>query len=207
MAMVFKRAWIKPRSRPRVDVLFNPTEYRIEKGNQIAEIGVPGLGAPILQFVAGQSRTLAMELFFDTYEQQSDVRVHTDQVYNLLAIDPKTHAPPICDVTWGGFKFCGVLDKVSGSFTLFLPNGTPARAKLSVNFREYIEVSVLVREVPLQSSDHRKSRLVQAGDSLPSIAFEEYGEAGKWRPIAAANRIDDPRSLTPGRLLVIPAIQ
>ena len=206
--MEFKRATIEPETGPpSFDVLFNPTEYRIEKGNQIAEIGVPGLGAPILQFVSGQTRTLGMELFFDTYEAQTDVRVHTDKVYQLLAIDPGTHAPPICKVRWGGFSFRGVLDKVSGSFTLFLPNGTPARAKLSVNFREFIDVKVEVRAAPTQSADHRKSRVVQAGDSLPTIAFDEYGDAARWRPIAVANGIDDPRLLVAGQLLIIPAIQ
>jgi len=204
----FKRASIKPETGPPAfDVMFNPTEYRIEKGNQIAEIGIPGLGAPILQFVAGQSRTLSMELYFDTYENQSDVRVQTNKVYNLLDINPSTHAPPICKVRWGGFRFRGVLDKVSGNFTLFLPDGTPARARLSVNFREYNDVSVEVRKNPNQSADHRKSRLVQAGDSLSSIAFEEYGDPRRWRPIALANQLSDPFNITPGQVLVIPATQ
>ena len=39
---------------------------RIAKGAQIAEIAIPGIDAPILQFVRGQTQTLALELFFDT---------------------------------------------------------------------------------------------------------------------------------------------
>jgi hypothetical protein len=191
---------------PELKALFNPNEYRIEEGNQIAEIGIPGLDAPILQFVAGQTRTLSMDLFFDTYEDQTDVSERTKEVYRLLEIVPATHAPPICKISWGSLSFRGVLDKVSGTFTLFLSNGTPVRAKLSVSFKEYNDVKVLVQRTKLQSADHRKSRMVRAGDSLSTIAFEEYGDAAKWRPIAEANGIDDPRSIELGRLLMIPAL-
>jgi len=204
--MEFKRVTIEPEGRAAITVLFNPNEYRIEKGNQIAEICIPGLGSPILQFVSGQTRTLHLELYFDTYEPQTDVRRFTDKIYGLLAIDPATHAPPICKITWGGFQFRGIFDRVGGSFTLFLPDGTPVRARLSVSVKEYIEVEVLVRERPTQSADHRKSRVVQAGDSLSSIAFEEYGDPEKWRPIATENGIDDPRGLAPGQRLRIPAL-
>jgi len=147
-----------------------------------------------------------MDLFFDTYEEQMDVTTYTNQIYALLAIDPETHAPPICEITWGGFYFRGVLDNVSGQFSLFFPNGTPARAKLTVTFKEFIDVQVLVQQNPTQSADHRKTRLVQTGDRLPAIAWEEYGDAAKWRPIADANGIDDPRNLEVGRRLIIPAL-
>jgi len=49
-------------------VQFNPTEYTLSKGAQIAEIPVPGLDQPILQFVRGQTETMSLDLFFDTTE-------------------------------------------------------------------------------------------------------------------------------------------
>jgi len=187
-------------------VLFNPTQYTVEKSNQIAEIAIPGLESPILQYVNGNTRKLSMELYFDTYEEQIDVRAYTDQIYGLLNIQPSTHVAPICDISWGSFSFRGVLDSASGKFTLFLADGTPVRATLNVSFKEYIDVDVLVREQPTQSADHRKARVVQAGDRLNNIADDEYGDPSNWRPIADANDLDDPRQLDPGRLLVIPAL-
>ncbi len=203
--MEFKKASIQPEGQGAIDVLFNPTQYGIDKANQIAEAGVPGLESPILQYVRGNTRTLNMDLFFDTYEEQSDVRDHTDEIYNLLNIDPSTHAPPICDITWGSFSFRGVLDHVSGKFTLFLADGTPVRATLTVTFKEFIDVQVLVQQRPTQSSDHRKTRTVKSGDRIDNIAAEEYGNAKNWRPIAEANNLDNPRQLDPGRPLIIPA--
>jgi Contractile injection system tube protein len=200
------KALISPKGQPPVDVLFYPNLYSIEQGNTIAEAPIPGLEAPILQYVNGNTQTLNMDLFFDTYEEQVDVTIYTNRIYKLLNIDPHTHVPPICDIKWGSFSFTGVLTSVNGKFSLFFPDGRPARALLTVTFKRFIDVGMLVRVDPTQSADHRKTRLVQTGDRLPVIAWEEYGDAAKWRPIADANGIDDPRNLEAGRRLIIPAL-
>ncbi len=197
---------ISPDGQDSFDVLFNPTEYSLGKANQIAEAAIPGLGAPILQYVHGNTRTLDMDLFFDTYEEGTDVTEETDNVYDLLLIDPDTHAPPICDLAWGSFTFRGVLDHVSGKFTLFLADGKPVRATLSVTFKEFIDVDALVRVQPTQSADHRKTRVVKSGDRIDNIASDEYGNPDEWRPIAEANNLDDPEHLQPGHVLIIPAL-
>jgi len=197
---------IAPEGQGSFQVLFNPNTYTVAKANQIAEAAVPGLEAPILQYVNGNTCTLDMELFFDTYEEGTDVSDDTDQIYDLLLIDPGTHAPPICDIFWGSFSFRGVLDHVSGKFTLFLSDGTPVRATLTVTFKEYIDVDQLVRVHPTQSADHRKTRIVKSADRLDIIASEEYGDPEKWRPIAEENNLDDPDQLVPGHVLVIPAL-
>ena len=198
--------FIQPEGNSRFGVLFNPSQYGLDKANQIAEAAIPGLEAPILQYVHGNTRTLSMELFFDTYEEQTDVRAHTDKVYALLKIDSSTHAPPICWITWGSFSFRGVLDHVSGKFTLFLPDGTPVRATLGVTFKEFIDVDVLIKENPTHSADHTKTRVVKSGDRIDVIAADEYGDPAKWRPIAEANNLDNPSRLEPGDRLVIPPI-
>jgi hypothetical protein len=198
---------ITPAGQAAISALFNPTEYSLGKANQIAEAVVPGLDAPILQYVHGNTRTLDMDLFFDTYEEGTDVTARTTPVYNLLLIDPATHAPPICDVAWGSLTFRGVLDHVTGKFTLFLADGTPVRATLSVTFKEFLDVNALVQVRPTQSADHRKTRVIKSGDRIDNIASDEYGDPGKWRPIAEANNLDDPDQLQPGNVLIIPALQ
>lgn len=205
--MEFQKISITPKGHPAIQALFNPTQYGVDKGNTIAQAAIPGLVAPILQYVHGNMRTLSMDLFFDTYEEGTDVTDKTNQIYSLLYLDPTTHAPPICDLAWGTFRFHGVLDHVSGKFTLFLPNGTPVRATLSVVFNEFIDVQVLVQQNPTQSADHRKTRLLKSGDRIDNIAADEYGDPAKWRPIAEANDLDDPFQLEPGYVLIIPRLQ
>jgi hypothetical protein len=202
----FTKVSIAPEGQGQINVLFNPTNYSIDKANTIAEIAIPGLGAPILQYVHGNTRTLSMELFCDTYEERTNVTAVTNKIYKLLEIIPSTHVAPICNISWGSLRFRGVLDHCSGKFTMFLSDGTPVRATLTVVFKEYIDVADLVRITPTESADHRKAREVRAGDRLSSIAAEEYGDPKKWRPIADANGLDDPRQLKPGQVLVIPAL-
>ena len=81
------------------DVQFNPTEFSLDKGAQIAEIAIPGLDSPLLQFVRGQAEKLTVDLFFDTTENgtgagATSVTTVTDQVYQLVKIEPDGHAPP-----------------------------------------------------------------------------------------------------------------
>jgi hypothetical protein len=204
--MALEKAFIKTEDDEPIPVLFYPTQYSLDQGNQIAEIGIPGLSAPILQYVRGNTLTLTMELFFDTYEQQVDVRKYTNKIYGLLGIKSNTHVPPRCTISWGHFNFTCVLERVGGRFTLFLADGTPVRATLSVTFKEVVDVEVEVRSTPTESADHTKTRAVLRGDTLSNIAAAEYGDPTKWRPIAETNGIDNPRVLAPGRVLVIPPL-
>jgi hypothetical protein len=160
-----------------------------------------------------------MELFFDTYEQGTDVRLSTDLITGwdagsmlsklsprkgLMDIDSDLHAPPICIFTWGDFNFQCIIEKVSKKFTMFHPDGFPVRATLNVTLKEYKEVELQVKEISTQSADLTKRWVVTRGENLWFIAFKEYGDPEDWRLIADANDIDNPRFLNPGQELVIP---
>src|SRR5579884_564496 len=110
-------------------VSFNPEEYSLNKDNNYASQAIPGLQSPLLQFVHGNLRTLDMELFFDTFESQQDVRTQTQKVVSLLDIDSDLHTPPVLRLTWGSLEFRCVLAKVSQKFIKFFANGHPARAR------------------------------------------------------------------------------
>jgi nucleoid-associated protein YgaU len=200
-----------------IRVQFNPPEYTIVKAAQIAEIAIPGIDAPILQFVRGQTRTLALELFFDTTRSGltdatvQDVRVLSDPVAELGRIQPKTHAPPRIRFVWGrGLSFRAIVDNVQQKFTLFSPGGIPVRATLTVSFKEYQTLEEQLKALNLQSSNHTKRRVIRRRDTLARIAFEEYGDATQWRAIAdhEENRalLGDLRRLPVGAELAIPAI-
>ena len=208
--MTLAKAEIVPQSPPGaqpIPVLFNPNRYGLGASNQLAEIGIPGLPAPILQYVRGASRSLTMQLFFDTYETASDVSVHTDAIFALLSIERTTHAPPICRFRWGSFSFQGVVERVEGQFTLFAPNGTPVRATLDVTFREFVDLRTAIQAVPTESADHATTHTVTRGESLSAIAAQAYGDPARWRPIADANHLYNPRLISPGQVLAIPPLR
>src|SRR5215510_8911761 len=83
----------RPKAPPVVlPVRFNPTELNFSKAAQIAEIDIPGLDAPIQQFVRGQAEKMTVELFFDTTEKgmgvgATSVTTETDRIFELIRID------------------------------------------------------------------------------------------------------------------------
>jgi hypothetical protein len=197
-----------------IDVEFNPTEYTLSKGAQIAEIGIPGLDSPLLQFIRGQNEKLTLDLFLDTTASGlgengvTDVRTLTRSIYQLVKIQPKTHAPPRILFVWGSLSFKAIAESVTQKFTLFNPTGIPLRATLSVTFREYKTLTDQLAELNLQSPDQTKSRVVRQHDTLSLIAGEEYNDPSQWRLIALNNTqvLTSFRRLVPGTVLIIPPI-
>lgn len=207
--MALKKAMIWVERGPhkeRLDVLFNPTQYNIESGNQYSWQTIPGLSQPIAQFVSGEATTLNMDLFFDTYESGKDVREKTMQIAGLLEVDKDLHAPPLCKFVWGTFQFKGVVEKVSQTYTMFLDSGIPVRATLNVTFKAVQSITEQFKHIPRQSADRTKQRMIKQGDQLWQIAAEEYEDPGLWREIARANGIANPKQLEPGTVIKIPRL-
>ncbi|MFN9943602.1 MAG: LysM peptidoglycan-binding domain-containing protein, partial [bacterium] len=50
-------------------------------------------------------------------------------------------------------------------------------------------------------------RIVRRGETLSSIANEEYGDPALWRIIANENNLINPRALTAGLVLTIPPLR
>lgn len=193
--------------------LFNPEEYTLNQDNNFASQTVPGLSAPLLQFVNGNLRTLEMELLFDTYLPHTtegqpirDVREETQKVINLMRINSEFHAPPVLEVTWGSLFFRCVLARVSQKFIMFLNDGRPVRARLSVTFNEFIDEEREAKEVNRQTADYSKVHTVIQGETLSAIASRFYGDARLWRPIAIENDLANPRALFTGQQLRIPSL-
>ena len=130
-------------SGERVSVLFNPEEYTVDRDTTFAQLPVPGLSAPVVQFLHGNAQTLEMELLVDTYEASSqapassDVRELTQKVVKLMDIAPSLHAPPPVIFAWGSLTFTCVLQRCVQRFILFRPDGVPVRARLQVTFSEF----------------------------------------------------------------------
>jgi hypothetical protein len=200
-----------------ISVLFNPEEYTVSKDNNFASLAVPGLRSPLLQFVHGNLRTLAMELLVDSYERHqsgtqapvaagSDVRALTRRITGLLDIDPGTHAPPLLLFAWGSLAFRCVLAKVSEKFVMFLPSGVPVRARLEVTFNEFTNADFEAKETKRQTADYSRVHVVAEGETLSGIAGHVYRNPELWRPIALRNALAEPRVLEVGRILQIPQI-
>ncbi|MEX3788818.1 LysM peptidoglycan-binding domain-containing protein [Paraburkholderia sp. BR14374] len=192
---------------PVIPLRFNPTEYQLQKANNFAEIAIPGLESPPIQFVRGASEKMTAEVLVDTSETLDDVRVaYVNKLRGLLDLNRELHAPPIVRFVWDTEVFRGVLESMNVTYVLFTPEGIPLRAKLALSLKEYRPVEIQIKENPTASPDYDKTYVVQRGDTLSSIAFAVYRDPGVWRDIARNNGISDPRSLEPGTVLQLPRL-
>lgn len=214
---------------------FNPNHLRYDHRVEWRAAGTvaPSIAAGYqrMEFQATPPATLAVELFFDTYEgapstgtsglldtapvdrlsegdvNASDVTNSTAMVAGLAQVASGLRRPPVCRLAWGkALLFEGVLTQLQQDLTFFMPDGTPVRATLGCTFTAYRTFEAAAKEAELYSADVVKRRAVRRGDTLSSIAVEHYGDAARWRDIARENRIDDPRAIAPGQVLVIPRL-
>jgi hypothetical protein len=212
-----------------VEVLFNPNTITITKSGWTSS-EKNGLSAK-----QHADASLSVELFFDTslpkpasdgalgsaataligrstllpsIGRPKDVRKYTDPIFNLTESrsdisKAKNPRPPICQLYWGKLIFRGVLKSVTQTFTRFLEDGIPVRATLKCEFEEW-EAPEFKKKAQNPIDD--PIRIVKRGETLSSIAAEEYGDPALWRVIAQVNRMDNPRQLNPGQRLTVPPL-
>jgi nucleoid-associated protein YgaU len=201
-----------------ISVLFNPTEYSFERTNSYKATQMPGLGTPLLQFVNGEADQLGMDLFLDDYtdpegptsrerKERDPVGTRIRDISKLLEIDRDLHAPSPVRFNWGPMEFTAVIEKLGRKVTMFHPDGTPARATLSVAFKEYRTLKRQLEEPRRESADKSKRRVIVGRDSLWAMADREYGNVNAWVRIAEANDLDDPRGIAPGDWLILPPVE
>jgi nucleoid-associated protein YgaU len=198
---------------PWISALFNPDKLIFNKSVTLAKQAAAQNDVPEGQFINGQSRTLRLDLIFDTYDtpevQKEDVRKSTQKLFQLTTVDGDKHRPPVSRLFWGvhSMFFQGILEQLEQQFTLFMEDGMPVRATARCTFKEWQTKDYKeLNQQDRQSSDVAKTWVVKRGETLSGIAAEEYRDPGLWRPIAAENEIDDPLSVVPGTVLLIPTL-
>lgn len=197
-----------------VPCMFNPYEYTITKANSFSEKPDDGKNAPEAELSSSGPQTLRLKLVFDTYESGKDVTQITNNLWKFMlkkepdqAQHKKKRNPPQVAFVWGGFEFVSYVTSMTQTFTLFLPDGTPVRANVDVQFTQYTDRSDYPRQNPTSGSrTSEQVWRVVAGDRLDTIAAQVLGDAAQWRRIAAYNGIHDPLALQPGSVIHIPLV-
>jgi nucleoid-associated protein YgaU len=190
---------------------FNPKQLSFSTRTRYSKIATKGRDNTHKQPTGGDGATLSVEFFFDSYGANpvTSVKDSIDRLRTLLSNDPKLDdRPPKCQLFWGvfgaakGALFTGVLESLQENYTLFLPDGTPVRGTAQCSFAEITDTNQ--QPASRTPTNQTSSVIVQAGDTLSSIAYGQYGDSRAWRPIADANDIADPSYLEPGSTLTIP---
>jgi nucleoid-associated protein YgaU len=192
---------------------FNPKEYTLKKAAKWE--AKPAKGAPkasMPEFNGPEPQTMTIECFLDAVGSDYDI---THDIRRLLdcctpikkSVQNSRPSPPFVVFAWGSyFSVTACVKSVSVKCTMFRPDGTPTRAIATLELQEVPGVPrVQHKQNPTSGGlDMRTSHTVVAGDSLASIANEEYGDPALWRAIAVANGITDPLRLRNGSRVLLP---
>jgi len=196
---------------------FNPSQLSLTRRAQWKTTPTAAVrDGAVPEFMGPEPREMTVEIFLDRSDDpdSNDVRKKVEALFSccetttasIAANQPST---PWVVFEWGAFstaRFNAYVSSVEAQHTLFNTNGMPIRAVCQVNLHE-IPSSTLGQNPTSGALTTRRVHRVVAGDTLPLLAWREYGDATVWRTIAEANDIDDPKMLTPGTELMLPAAE
>lgn len=128
----------------------NPKEIHVAKPVPWEKAKTSTGDQPEMTFTSAEGRSMSFELFFDTFEANTDVQsVYIDKLMALaLQIDGNgsedKKRPPRVKVQWGAsaLHFEGVVQSIDCKYTMFAPDGKPVRASCAVKLTEASRASV-----------------------------------------------------------------
>jgi Contractile injection system tube protein len=193
---------------------YNPTTVTITKTAKW-QAAPPVRGskeAPPQEFVGTDPRSLSMTVMFDSLDDpEHKVSQNVDLLLRWTCATKESFGtnspqPPLLQLHWGGTQYLvGYLKTVTARYTVFSSDGTPLRASVDITIEETPE-GAKAQNPTSGGVAGRRSVGLGAGDSLPSLARQEYGDPNLWRALAVANGIDDPMRVPMGTTLLVPPL-
>ncbi len=117
------------------------------------------------------------------------------------------HRPPYLHLIWGTLIFPCILKTMNIQYKLFKSDGTPIRAEIQATFSKFVDFDLRSKIMNLLSPDLTHYHEVKAGDTLPLLAHNIYGDAKHYLEVARINKLINFKSLTPGQKLVFPPLE
>lgn len=209
------KAWEKPDYGgdpvETFEAFVNPGE--ISLGYEIEYDASQGQGSTNsrMTFKKAKPGDLSLAFFLDgtgANGRDCDVQKAIEKFQSVTGYSGKIHRTRYLKVGWGtlSIKRC-VLKSASIVYKLFKPDGVPLRAVITAAFSDNSDDKTRVAMAQDESADLSHYRLVRAGDSLPQLCDEIYGDPGLYLRVARANGLDDFRTLVPGTRLRFPPLE
>jgi len=204
----FQKAKLKCGS-DTVECGFNPQDYTISKTNLWTYKPNQGEDTPKPEFGGGMPMTYKLSLLLDASLQGPDTSIKDDANKLMAAMHGNHSAPQFIEFSWGSVTLPKAAPvSITIRYALFRPNGEPVRAFVDLELAQAEDTNPpgKAQNPTTRAITGLRAHTVRDGDSLPSIAYDAYGDATRWRAIAEANGIDNPLRLRRGRELTIPRL-
>jgi LysM repeat protein len=219
----FTKATLSIDGGPEIECYFNPTEYSISKSNEWTYEKVTGTSLPPATFSGGAPRQMELSLLLDQTlgVGKMSVQAATDALFKMMEVPAgssgggTTAVPPFITFQWGTvIPFKAVCTSLTVAYKLFQPTGEPIRAEVKMTLKQADKASTKSSNGANKGQNPTTRanagfgvHTVRDGDTLPSIAYQTYGDATRWRIIAEANDVDNPLHLRRGTPLSLPKLE
>jgi hypothetical protein len=197
-------------------VWINPSSYNYSRQVKYNDRQAQGSSGPSPEFNRIGDEDLNFDLLFDAtgaipvpigQSYDNGVVDIIDGFIKLIAtVNGDIHSPNYLIVAWAGLQFRCVLTSLKIDYTLFRPDGTPLRAKMSVAFQAYSSEAALAKATGRSSPDLTHIVTVVSGDTLPALCHKIYGNSGYYMQVAKHNRLLSFRDVAPGTELLFPPL-
>ncbi len=123
-------------------------------------------------------------------------------------VNGSIHTSNYLKIYWGkGLAFPCKLETVTIEYSMFNPSGIPIRAELTATFKEFIDPETDAAKSNTNSPDMTHIKVIKAGDNLPALCHEVYGDTGVYIQVAEYNNILNFKKLVPGMEVHFPRMQ
>ncbi len=144
------------------EFMYNPTSISISRKVNVSEndgARTEDKGIPKVSFAHPKATTISIkDIIFDTYEEKGDRNVGNklEKLTQTVKFIKAKQRPPVYVFAWGSINYlrCYV-ESLDYQLTLFLPDGTPVRAKASISLKEVDPYQSLTNPPP-QSTANRE---------------------------------------------------
>lgn len=189
-------------------VQINPESYKLDKEVQFAPRDKLGELAQTPGFKRHSPSSLSFDVIFDGTgiipTANKTVFERIEELDNLIyQMVGETREPAYATISWGKLSFNGRLKKADYSYSLFKPDGSPLRAKVSLSFTDAQSVEE-EQAIKNQKEAQGEYKTFKEGDSLLKMCEDKYGSSNFAGLIANLNGLDGFRDIKAGTQIWFP---
>lgn len=195
------------------EAFVNPAEITLSYEMEYAAASGAGTTGANMSFTRAKPGDLALTFFLDGTGANGrgftvPVQSMVDHFQTVTGYNGDIHRPNYLLVLWGTIRVrrC-ILKSASIAYKLFKPDGTPLRAVISAVFSDSIDDQTRVALAQDSSPDLTHVRVLNAGDTLPAMCQQIYGDPTRYLEVARANGLDGFRALPAGTRLRFPPLE
>ena len=192
-------------------VMFNPSTYAQKYEVEYDEAQGQGTTGSTQKFKKIKPQEYTFEFVFDGTGASGIALEVSDAIEEFLVIcckeDGEIHRPFYLKITWGNLISKCILKSANITYNLFKPDGYPLRAKVNAVFLENIDDVLRTADEGKSSPNLSHYRLVQDGENLQLLTYNNYGDPKYYIDIARVNGLTNFRKLNTGSTIHFPPIK